>query len=190
MKKSISANIAGTLFQIDEDAYSLLEQYLRKISGGFKNPADGKEIVTDLELRMSELFNERTNQRSRNITLEDANWVIGVLGKPEDLGATQTTTNSDWGPGNPYYRPPHKLYRDPDHKVLGGVCSGLGAYFDVDPVIMRVLFVVFFFVGFGFLAYIVLWIAVPKAYTVTQKLEMRGEPPTPENMKKYSNTYF
>jgi phage shock protein PspC (stress-responsive transcriptional regulator) len=184
MKKAISANIAGTLFQIDEDAYIKLEQYFHRIEAGYNYSAEGKEIIADLEIRITELLIGRIKDRSSIITIEDVNWAIGVLGKPEDLGASQGNQSS--GRDNPYYRVVRRLYRDPDNKVLGGVCSGLGAYFEIDPVLIRVIFVLLLFVGFGPLAYIILWIVIPKAYTVTQKLEMHGEAPTPENIRKYS----
>ena len=184
MKKTISANIGGILFQIDEDAYFVLEQYFRKIEAGYNYSAEGKEIINDLENRLSELLAGRTNSRSHTISFEDITWAIGVLGRPEDLGAKQSTYQG--ATGTSYYRPARRLYRDPDSRVIGGVCGGMGAYFDIDPVLLRVLFFVALFVGFGALAYIILWIAIPKARTVSQKLEMHGEPPTPENIRKYS----
>jgi phage shock protein PspC (stress-responsive transcriptional regulator) len=186
MKKAISVNISGVLFQIDEDAFNNLEQYLHKIEAGYNFSAEGKEIVADLESRIAELMEGRTQGRTKTITAEDIHWAIGILGKPEDLGAKQNTYEGS--AGNAYYRPVHRLYRDPDNKVLGGVCSGLGAYFGIDPVLIRVIFVLMFFIGFGPLAYIILWIVIPKAYTITQKLEMYGEAPTPENIRKYGRT--
>jgi phage shock protein PspC (stress-responsive transcriptional regulator) len=184
MKKTISANIAGILFQIDDDAYNAIEQYLHKIEAGYQYSAEGKEIVSDIENRFSELFEGRTNSRSRTITIEDINWAIGILGKPEDLGATQSSSQSSNSSAN--YKTNHRLYRDKDNRVIAGVCSGLGYYFNIDPVLIRVIFVVLLFVGFGPLGYIILWIVIPKARTVEQKLEMRGEPLTPENFRKYS----
>ncbi len=184
MKKTISANIAGTLFQIDEDAYLTLEHYFQRIEARYNYSLEGKEIVNDLETRLVELFENRTHSRSQNITIDDVNWAIGILGKPEDLGGSNIPPEP--GRGKKYYRFDRKLYRDPDNKVIGGVCGGLGAYFDVDPVLLRVVFVALLFIGFGPLAYIILWIVIPKAYSVSQKLEMHGEPPTPENIRKYS----
>jgi phage shock protein PspC (stress-responsive transcriptional regulator) len=184
MKKTISVNIAGTLFQIDEDAYSRLEQYFQRIEAGYNYSPEGKEIISDLETRLAELLEGRIKDNSRTISIDDVNWAIGILGKPEDLGANQGNTSS--GGNSPNYRVGRRIYRDPDNKVLGGVCGGLGAYFDIDPVLIRVIFVLLIFMGFGPLAYIILWIVIPIAYTVTQKLEMHGEAPTPENIRKYS----
>jgi phage shock protein PspC (stress-responsive transcriptional regulator) len=184
MKRAISANIAGILFTLDEDAYRQIEQYLRTIESGYNYSAEGKEIVTDLETRLAELLEGKTLKREKIVTTEDVTWAISILGKPEEIGHPQFTSETIHH--SPYYKPIHRLYRDPDNKVIGGVCGGLGAYFDVDPVILRVVFVLLLFLGFGPLLYIIMWIALPKALTVTQKLEMYGIPPTPENIRKFS----
>jgi phage shock protein PspC (stress-responsive transcriptional regulator) len=191
MKKTVSANIAGTLFNIDDDAYFALENYLRRIEGAYKYTRDEKEILGDLEQRLSELLNDRTEKRVRIVNSDDINWAISVLGKPEDFGATNFEQTApppppNYGNTGSYYHVSRRLYRNPDNKVIGGVCGGLGAYFDADPVLIRVILVVLFFVGFGPLLYIIMWIVVPKAKTATQKCEMHGVPPTPENLRKFS----
>jgi phage shock protein C len=103
------------------------------------------------------------------------------------MGATGTfqepaSANSNFS----YSKPIHRLYRDPNNHVIGGVCGGMGAYFNTDPVLFRICFVIGLFMGFGPIIYLVMWIAIPKANTVMQKLEMRGEQPTPENMRQNS----
>jgi phage shock protein PspC (stress-responsive transcriptional regulator) len=185
MRKTISANIGGTLFTIDEDAYLQLEEYFKKIERGYNYSAEGKEIVQDLENRIGELLTDRTNKHSRTVTFDDIQWAIAIVGKPEDLGATnyQRQTAEQY---NSPYKTVHRMYRDADNRVLGGVCSGLAAYFNIDPVLIRIIMVVLILTGFGPLFYIIMWIAIPKAKTVTQKLEMHGEAPTPENIRKYS----
>jgi phage shock protein PspC (stress-responsive transcriptional regulator) len=184
MKKTTSANIAGVLFQIDEDAYQLLEQYLHRIEASYNNASEGKEIIIDLETRLAELFNDRTQARAKIITLSDVNWAISIIGRPENIGAQKKNQyNEEWQQPNYGYKTNRRLYRYPENRVIGGVCSGLGIYFDIDPVLLRVAFVVLLFVGFGPLAYIILWIVVPKAKTVSQKLELHGLPPTPENIR-------
>jgi len=172
MKKTISANIAGVLFQIDEDAYIKLEEYFYRIESGFQNKSEGKEIVNDLESRMAELLQERIGRQSQIVTMDDVNWAIAKLGRPEDLGANPSASSGNYE--SKYSYSSHRLYRDPDNKVLAGVCSGIGAYFDIDPVIIRVIFVLMMFIGFGPLLYIILWIAIPNAYTAEQKREMHG----------------
>ena len=188
MKKTVSANIAGTLFSIDDDAYFALENYLRRIESVYKYTPGEKDIIADFELRLSELLNDRTEKRTKIVTIDDVNWAISVLGKPEDFGAAQSSTPPppNYGNEHSYYRPVRRLYRDYDNKVIGGVCGGLGAYFDMDPVLIRVVMVVLFFVGFGPLIYIIMWIVVPKARTASQKCEMYGEAPNAENFRKYS----
>ena len=187
MKKTITANIAGNLFQIEEEAYVQLENYLSRIESGYKNSSEGREIVNDIEQRMGELLEERTQSRTKIITSDDVNWLISILGKPEDLGASGTYQESKTErPNYSYSKPVRRLYRDPGNRVIGGVCGGLGAYFNTDPVLLRICFVIGLFMGFGPLVYLIMWIALPKAKTVMQKLEMHGEAPTPENMRKYS----
>ena len=83
------------------------------------------------------------------------------------------------------------MYRDPDHRILGGVCSGMGAYWHIDPLIVRILFLVTFFgFGIGLLIYLLLWVVIPVARTTAQKLEMRGEPVTVENIKRFVREEF
>lgn len=192
MKKTHSVNIAGRLFNIDEDAYFMLEDYLRRIEFGYANSSEGKEIKNDIEARLSELFESYKAANTLIITIVDVRRAIDILGQPEDLGANRNAqyqyqkSYGSWDKTE-NVRYSKRLYRDPDNQRLGGVCSGLGHYFDVDPVILRILFLVFFFVGgFGFITYIIMWIAVPKANTPIRKIEMRGLAPTPENYKRFS----
>jgi phage shock protein PspC (stress-responsive transcriptional regulator) len=185
MRKTISANIGGTLLHIDEDAYILLDDYLKRIERGYNYSSEGKEIVTDLENRIAELLSDRTNKFSRTVTSEDITWAISIVGRPEDIGSTQYQRH-EHNQYNTYSKPARRLYRDADNRVFGGVCSGMAVYFDMDPVLIRIILVVLFFTGFGPLFYIIMWIVIPKARTVTQKLEMRGEAATPENIRKYS----
>ena len=142
----------------------------------------GKRYYSDIEARIAEIFNEKTAEDQKVVTLEWVNEVIETMGTPEDFVEEQ-------GDEEPIYaetKRKRRLYRDPDHRVLGGVCGGLGAYFNMDPVILRIIFVVLVFVttGAAMLAYIILWIAVPKAKTTAQRLEMRGQEATVKNIEK------
>lgn len=175
MKKAFAATIGGIVFQIDEDAYLKLENYFRQIENGYANKSEGKEIADDLERRMAELFDKKTNGRTRSVSMEDVVWALSILGRPEDLGASQSK-ESNWQPH--YQRGIKRLYRDPENKVFGGVCGGLGIYFDIDPVLLRVIFAILLIAGFGFLFYLILWIVVPAAKTITQRMEMYGDYPT------------
>lgn len=188
MKKTLKINIKGFVFQIDEDAYQLLQGYLTKLEKYFANKPGGEEIVSDLELRIAELLQQKLGERKEVITLDDAKSVIDVLGNPEefDVGTTTEEENKEesgtTGKGS---NRTHRLYRDPDNSILGGVSAGLGAYFRTDPILFRVLFVVLS-LAYGVVAilYIIMWIVVPAAKTTAQKLEMRGEPVTIDNIER------
>jgi phage shock protein PspC (stress-responsive transcriptional regulator) len=282
MKKTIQINIAGMVFNIEEDAYDKLNNYLQAIKQYFSSYEGNQEIVSDIESRIAEKF--WTNQNSDNqpvISIDGVNELIKSMGtvsdfeaiqEEEDLrnssqsaspklaiggqesatsGSQKTTAtepkrlyrdvkhkalggvlaglahyfnidvvwvriiylflflglppiSDDLGPLSGFVFlayfvcwivfPPNanldedkkikKFYRDNDSKVLGGVCSGLAAYFGVDITVVRLLFVLgVFLFGTGFLAYIILWIVAPKARTLTQKMEMKGEPVTLSNIE-------
>ncbi len=191
MKKTISINIASTAFFIDEDAYICLKDYLNKIEVWFRDKDGGQEVVSDIESRLSELFCERINPQFGVITIGHVNEVIKIMGQPEDFVDSEeekeTEPKSEKNTVSDFEAPRRRrLYRDSDNKVLGGVCSGIAAYFNLDPVLVRVLFAVLPFLSFGAIipVYIVLWIAMPEAFTTTQKLEMRGEDINVTNIEK------
>ncbi|ASB49303.1 PspC domain-containing protein [Alkalitalea saponilacus] len=189
MKRTISINIASTAFFIDEDAYGRLNDYLRKLESWFSGKDGGQEIINDIENRFRELFLERINPKTGVITLSMVDEVIAIMGQPEDfIPDGEEIPESEFASAGSAgsNRSSKRMYRDIDDKVLGGVCSGLAAYFNLDPVFVRILFVLltFFSFGTGLVVYIVLWIAVPAAYTLSQKLEMRGENVTISNIEK------
>ncbi len=191
MKKAIKINISGVIFHIDEDAYEKLNAYIKSIELYFLDKEGGKEIVDDIEARIAELFQSRTDNQKQVITIGHVNEVIGIMGDPSDFveAAEEAVEPADEaaGEGKKKIAPgPRRLYRDPDNSVFGGVCGGLGAYFGIDPVWIRILFVILLIAGYGVwgLVYIVLWIAVPRAVTISQKLEMKGERVTVSNIEK------
>ena len=186
MKKTFTINISGTVFHIDEDAYEKLNNYIFQINRHFGNDADAREIVEDIESRISELFQQRIKDGSEVITIDQVNEIIAIMGLPEAIGEAAengsgptTYTKSTRTGGK-------RLYRDPDEKVLGGVCSGLGAFFNFDPIIIRLIFVLLVFLGAGssIIIYLILWIVVPKASGTAQKLEMKGEEVNINNISK------
>ncbi len=190
MKKTFTINISGSIFHIDEDAYEKLQQYLHKLNCHFGTAVEGQEILQDIEARIAELFIEKTVNKVEVITDAMVDEVITRMGKPEDFmepGEEEPSgkAKEDTDPQNePKIR--RRLYRDGDSRVLGGVCSGMGAYFNIDMVILRVIFVLAFFLSAGaaMLVYIVFWIAVPKAKTTAQRLEMKGKEATVSNIEK------
>jgi len=175
MKKTLTINLSGSIFHIDDDAYDKLYAYLTQITRHFGNDAEAKEIVEDIETRIAEIFTEKIKNGGEVINLVHVNEVIAIMGTPEAISNEEE--EKQHASGKRFYQTGgRRLYRDPEDKVLGGVCGGLGAYFSIDPVILRIIFVLIFFVGgSGVLAYLVLWIVVPKASTTAQRLEMKGE---------------
>ena len=181
MNKTLTINISGIIFNIEEDAYETLKNYLSNIKRHFQNEEGCDEIVADIEARLSELLKAKTNVGKQVLLNTDVNEVIGVMGKPEDFGETTSSSSETKTENNThqeyYSNKRRRVFRDPDSKVLGGVCSGIGNYFDVDPLWIRLALVIMFFgFGSGFLLYIILWIIIPEAKKTAEKLEMRGEP--------------
>lgn len=184
MKKAIKINLSGIIFHIDDDAYEKLKAYLDSISRHFSNKQESKEIIDDIETRIAELFQERITAENQVITLDIVNEVIDIMGNPEDIADLGEESESK-STFHETYSGNKRLYRDPENSVIGGVCGGLAAYFSVDPVIFRLLFVIFFFAGgASILVYVILWIVLPKAETAAQKLEMRGEKVNVSNLEK------
>lgn len=182
MKKIININLASRLIPIEDSAYEILRQYLDSLKRYFAREAGADEIVSDIESRIAELFQEKLKRGAHCITDEDVEAIKTSMGTPEQFEETAGTENAQSGQaqqeaGAVYSRPRKRLYRDPDNKVLGGVCSGLGAYLNVDPVVFRIIFALLAIGGFGsgILVYFILWIATPEANTAAEKLEMRGE---------------
>lgn len=175
MKKTFTINIRGSVFHIEEDAYEILHKYMLTIKEHFNNVEDGQEIISDIEFRLSELFTQKGENISL-ITLEKVNDVISIMGLPEDFDEEKQVKIKK------------RLYRDPEQKVIAGVCGGLAAYFNIDVAIVRIITVLLFFLtGVVGIIYILMWIIVPKAVTSTQKLEMRGKNVTIKNIEKFFN---
>ena len=190
MKKTFTINISGSIFHIDDDAFEKLQKYLHILNKHFGQAIEGQEILQDIEARIAELFLEKTSNKVEVITDSMVDEVIARMGKPEDFMEPGEEETEKVQPevttpeGEPKIR--RRLYRDGDSRVLGGVCSGMAAYFNMDIVIMRVIFfLLFFLIGpFNILLYIILWIVVPKAKTTAQRLEMRGKEATISNIEK------
>ncbi len=172
MKKTLTINISGIVFHIDEDAFERLDRYIEKLKSYFRNTEGNEEIIADIEGRIAEILQGKVRDGKEVINLEDIEEVIGVMGQPDEFDAGEEPA-----PGPAGHIPQSKrLYRDPERKILGGVCSGIAAYFFIDPLWIRILFIFLAFSGFGLLLYLILWIAVPEARTTAEKLEMRGQP--------------
>ena len=268
MKRTISINISGILFHVEEDGYELLNNYLATINRYFSTYEDSQEITHDIESRIAEVFLSKLTPSQQVITLENVESVIAAMGSVEDFAAEAVLEDEPaYQPSKTYqegtsyeaeerkrlYRDTQrkilggvaagvahyfrtdplwvrvllllllftdafltfgalstvtlisyivlwivlpgrddltvdakikKLFRNPDDQVLGGVCGGIAAYFGLDATLVRILFVAsIFFGGAGFIAYIVLWIITPPAVTLTDKMQMKGEPVTLSNIE-------
>ncbi|HQK36296.1 MAG TPA: PspC domain-containing protein [Bacteroidales bacterium] len=183
MKKTIKVNIGGTVFHLDEDAYARMKEYLDSLSRRFGTSPTGKEIMEDIELRIAELLNKQLKGREC-VSLDDVREVTEILGAPEDFEGEEAGEPSEKDETGRRAKPIRRLYRDIDHGVFGGVCAGLGAYFNVDPLLFRILFVAFL-IAYGSTAiiYLIFWLVVPPARTMAQKLEMAGKPVTVDNIE-------
>ncbi len=187
MQKTVNINLSGSIFYIDDDAYTMLRDYLDKLESYFGNQEEGKEIIKDIESRIAELFNEKLKDKSAVVNKAMVNDVISKMGQPEDFeGEATEGQGSNRVKQEVYNKQKKRLYRDIDNRILGGVCGGIAAYFNTDPVFVRVLFVILPFLSLGIIipVYIVLWIIIPAALTTAQKLEMRGENVTIKNIEK------
>jgi len=186
MKKTFSVNLGNRVYSIDDDAYMRLKEYLDRIEGYFSDQKEREDIINDIEMRISELFTERLGDNKQVITLNDVEEVIKVMGDPLEISGAEEQPRA----AQERRSGPHRIYRDPDDRMIGGVCSGLGAYLGIDPVILRILFILFLIFGIGLLVYIILWIAVPEARTTAQKLEMRGDPVNASNIGGFVRDEF
>ena len=177
MKKTININLAGFVFYIDEDAYEELQKYLKNIKTYLGNTEGREEIIDDIESRIAELFSEKQKQV---ITLIEVSEVIEVMGQPEDyMSEDEIEEKTSYKSSN------KRLYRDPDSTVLGGVCSGIGHYVNIDPIWIRLIFLAMVWSGVSILFYFILWAIIPKAETTAQKLEMKGKAATFSNIEDY-----
>jgi phage shock protein PspC (stress-responsive transcriptional regulator) len=187
MKKTFTINISGIIFNIDDDAFDKLNKYIDHIKLHFRNTEGSDEIINDIESRIAEILQDRLSEEKQVVVLEDINVVIEMMGQPSDFDETEgheDEGSSDSGKSETYatYR---RLYRDPDNRIIGGVAGGIGAYFKVDPLWIRLLFVILTLApGIGLLLYIILWIVVPEARTTADKLSMRGEPVNVSTIEK------
>ncbi|MDD5290756.1 MAG: DUF2807 domain-containing protein [Patescibacteria group bacterium] len=188
MEKTISITLNGLIFNIEEEAYAKLDNYLESIRAHYGKD-ESREILLDIESSIAEKFLSKTKNAKKVITENDVEDIIKVMGTVEEFDGEETPgagTGEAKKEEDKTFSLGKRLYRNPDDVVIAGVCSGIASYFGVDPVLVRIIFVVLVFLsGFGILAYIICWIVMPEAKTNSQKLEMQGEP---VNIKKLEET--
>jgi phage shock protein PspC (stress-responsive transcriptional regulator) len=189
MNKTVTINISGIIFHIEEDAYEKLSKYLATIKSYFSNTDGGNEIMADIEARIAEMLQGKTSAVKQVVLMADVDSVIETMGKPEEFAGEdhphQEQSSQTNGSGNAEGTVRKRLFRDPDHKAVGGVCSGIAAYFDVEIVWIRLaMFLLLFPGGMSLWVYIILWIVIPEAKTTAEKLAMRGEKIDINNISK------
>lgn len=193
MKQVVKVSIAGVSFAMESDAHQALESYLKELEAHYAKENDGEEIIADIEERIAELLIEKGG-KSGTVPVGTVKEIIAVLGNPAEI---EQQESPDGDRGTKEEKPVKKLYRDLKDRVVGGVCSGIGAYFGVDAVMIRLIFVLLALLsaifktfgvtcgifrnlggssyGFMLLFYILLWIIIPAARTVGQRCAMRGK---------------
>lgn len=185
MKKVVTVGIGKKSFVMDEDAYQKLGIYLTKFKEKTEMGVHSADVMEDLEERIAELFTEALGTRYQVVNIATVNNIITQLGMPDGSQMDDSFATSSEFSG---YRTARKLYRNPDDKTIGGVCSGLALYLNIDVILVRVLFIIALFLGSaGFWAYIIIWLVAPLARTSAQKCEMRGIPVTAENLRRFSS---
>lgn len=179
MKKTISITLGGQLYAIEEDGYTVLETYLTGLKQHFAGDESVNELLSDIEMSLGEKFSQKIGPHQGAVTLENVSEAIALMGNVEEIANDTDGRKKDTGtaPTGPEPHTPKRLYRNEDDTIIAGVCSGLAAYTGVDPVLIRILFVILTLAnGLGVFAYMILWVAVPPAKTSAQKLQMRGKP--------------
>ncbi len=181
MNEIITITIAKQLFHIEKDAYHTLDTYLTSIRNKFSSHPEKDEIVFDIESRIAEHLKEKS--KDNVVTSIEVKDIIAQMGQPEDLDDDDESSSKEQSSSSQTRT--RKLYRNPDDSIIGGVASGIAAFFNIDPLIVRLVFLVTLLAGgSGVLIYILLWIITPEAKTATEKLQMFGRPVTLESVKE------
>jgi phage shock protein PspC (stress-responsive transcriptional regulator) len=186
MNKTVNINLAGIFFHIDEDAYLKLQRYLEAIKRSFTDSQGQSEIISDIEARIAELFAERIQNEKQVVGVKLVDEVITIMGQPEDYLVDDEIFEDE--PKHNYKQKSHtsrRLFRDTDNSYIGGVSAGLGHYFGIDALWIRLIWVLLIFgAGTGVLLYILLWALIPEASTTAEKLTMTGDPVNISNIEK------
>jgi phage shock protein PspC (stress-responsive transcriptional regulator) len=190
MNKTISINIGGIVFNIEENAYLNLYNYLQSIKNNFTQSSEQEEIMNDIEARIAEIFQSKLHDSKQVITIKDVDAMIEIMGRPEDYVSeefqnaseknTKTETQSDSEPVQ------KRLFRDTENGLLGGVCAGLSHYFNIDVTIVRIIFILLTILGgSGILIYLVLLFVAPEARSTSERMQMKGQHVNLETIKEH-----
>ena len=186
MKKTRNIGIGGKSFIIDEDAHERLQNYLDTFRSRLTGE-QGSEVMDDIEARIAELLLSNLGSGQQSVSLAMVNQITAKLGMPD--GKPEFDELNENKEEKTMSNPVKKLYLDVEDRKIGGVCSGLAAYFDIDVTLIRIIFLALLIGGgFGFWLYLIFWIVAPKALTPAQKCEMRGWEANAENMAKFTDS--
>jgi phage shock protein PspC (stress-responsive transcriptional regulator) len=187
MNKTVNINLAGIFFHIDEDAYLKLQRYLEAIKRSFTDSQGRSEIISDIEARIAELFAERIQNEKQVVGIKLVDEVITIMGQPEDyLVDDEIFEDEPQASQRRSSRPSKKLYRDTDNSYIGGVAAGLGHYFGIETIWIRLIWLLFA-IGSGgtfIFIYLIFWALVPEAKTTAEKLMMSGDDVNISNIEK------
>jgi phage shock protein PspC (stress-responsive transcriptional regulator) len=191
MNKTVNINLAGVFFHVDEDAYGKLQRYLAAIKRSFEGVQGEDEIIADIEARISELFSERIKDERQVISTKELDEVIAIMGQPEDYmvdddifedtaSSQKSSSRSSSKTQQAKRISDRRFFRDTDNAYIGGVSSGMAHYMGLDPLWVRVGWVLlialtWFTLGGTALIYLALWVFVPEAQSTADKLAMRGK---------------
>src|SRR2546428_4978181 len=188
MNKTIIINISGIIFHIEEDAYEILKAYISEVKVHFSNSADSFEIITDIENRIAELFTEKLAVENKQvIVLSDVQEVISKMGTVSDFEMNESTQEqrASYNQSTETVKVKRRLFRDADNKIVGGVAAGVANYLEVDPTWVRLIWALLACTwGIGVFVYLILWIVLPEAKTIADKMAMKGEAANLANIKK------
>ena len=183
MKEITRIHLAKTAFSIEIEAKSSLEKYLNSIQ---KNMHAEPEAMREIEARMVEILAERGVMKEGVISVDDVLAIQKQMGESRDFADGDSPVDDDLDGDGSESKPEKQLMRDTDNAIIGGVCAGVAAYFNINPLWVRLIAIVSSFATFGtaVLIYVVMWLSMPPASTASDKLRMRGKPVTLEALKK------
>lgn len=184
MKKTLSIHLGRQLFVIEEDAFDSLQQYLKRLEASLRDETGIAEIIEDIEMRFAELLMTYLGETRKVVTIEDVQKGIASLGEPEEISEETSQEQPQPKTARESYGTHRKFFRDPENGILAGVCSGFAAYINIDPVIVRIVFVILSFTGLAIPLYIIMWIIAPSASTPSERLQMHGRPVTVDSLKE------
>jgi phage shock protein PspC (stress-responsive transcriptional regulator) len=183
MNKTVNINLGGLIFHIDENAYLKLQNYLNAVRRSFAGASGEDEIIADIESRIAELFSQKIKHDKQVVSIKEIDEVIEVMGQPEDYMVDDDIFDEQTKENRHNANTIKKLYRDVDQKYISGVSAGLGHYLGLNPIWVRLIFILTLQFG-SLLVYIILWILIPEANTTSEKIAMTGDPINISNIEK------